>query len=117
MASTRNKNSIGDYQNEIRSYTHASTYMTYEQSGKPVDNYFAGDGLLMGRMASENLSSNACDVESQLFGIGSTNLVTPQKQVQPKPHNMKSLNVIDRISMIIPEPLVVEKNQRPYPME
>jgi len=71
----------------------------------------------MGRMASENLSSNACDVESQLFGIGSTNLVTPQKQVQPKPHDMKSLNVIDRISMIIPEPLVVEKNQRPYPME
>jgi|UniRef100_A0A6C0IQF1 hypothetical protein len=117
MASTRNKNSIGDYQNEIHSYTHASNYMTYDNAGKVENNYFAGDGLLMGRMASENLASNACDIESQLFGIGSTNLVTPQKQIQPKIHNIKSLNVSDRISMIIPAPLVVEKDQRPNLMK
>jgi|UniRef100_A0A6C0IJZ3 hypothetical protein len=117
MASTRNKNSIGDYQREISSYTSASTYMTYDNAGKATTNYLAGDGLLMGRMAPENLASNACDIESQLFGIGSTNLVTPQKQIQPKIHNIKSLNVSDRISMIIPAPLVVEKDQRPYPMK
>ena len=76
MSSTRNKNSIGDYQHEIRSYTNASNYMTYEQS---------------------------------------TNLVNPKKHVQPKVHDIKSLNMIDRLSMVIPEPLVVEKNQRPYP--
>jgi PKD repeat protein len=29
-------------------------------------------------VASENLSKNACDIESQLFGIGSTNLETPK---------------------------------------
>ena len=52
MSSTRNKNSIGDYQHEIRSYTNASNYTTYEQSGKAPTNHFAGDGLLMGRMAS-----------------------------------------------------------------
>ena len=69
MASTRNKNSIGDYQNEIHSYTHASNYMTYDNAGKVENNYFAGDGLLMGRMASENLASNACDIESQLFVV------------------------------------------------
>ena len=117
MASTRNKNSISDYKHEIRSYTNASNYMTYEQSGKAPTNHFAGNGLLMGRMASENLSSNACDIESQLFGIGSTNLVNPQKHIQPKLHDVKSLNIIDRDSVIIPEPLIVEKNQRPYPME
>lgn len=116
MASTRNKNSIGDYQHEIRSYTNASNYMTYEQSGKAPTNHFAGDGLLMGRMAPENLSSNACDIESQLFGIGSTNLVNPKKHVQPKFHDVKSLNMIDRLPLVIPEPLIVEKNQRPYPM-
>lgn len=113
MSSTRNKNSIGDYQHEIRSYTHASNYMTYQQAGKAPTNHFAGDGLLMGRMAPENLSNNACDIESQLRGIGSTNLVNPEKQVQPKFHDVKSLNVIDRLSMVIPEPLIVEKNQRP----
>ena len=68
-------------------------------------------------MAAENLSSNACDIESQLFGIGSTNLVNPQKQTQPKFHDVKSLNMIDRLPMVIPEPLIVEKNQRPYPMK
>ena len=67
-------------------------------------------------MAPENLSSNACDIESQLFGIGSTNLVNPKKHVQPKFHDVKSLNMIDRLPMVIPEPLIVEKNQRPYPM-
>lgn len=113
MSSTRNKNSIGDYQHEIRSYTHASNYMTYQQAGKAPTNHFAGDGLIMGRMAPENLSNNACDIESQLRGIGSTNLVNPEKQVQPKFHDVKSLNVIDRLSMVIPEPLIVEKNQRP----
>ena len=113
MSSTRNKNSIGDYQHEIRSYTHASNYMTFQQAGKAPTNHFAGDGLLMGRMAPENLSNNACDIESQLRGIGSTNLVNPEKQVQPKFHDVKSLNVIDRLSMVIPEPLIVEKNQRP----
>ena len=109
MASTRNKNSIGDYQHEIRSYTNASNYMTYEQAGKAPTNHFAGDGLLMGRMAAENLSSNACDIESQLFGIGSTNLVNPQKQTQPKFHDVKSLNMIDRLPMVIPEPLLLKR--------
>ena len=91
--------------------------MTYEQSGKASTNHFAGDGLLMGRMASDNLSSNACDIESQLRGIGSTNLVNPQKEVQPKFHHVKSLNMIDRLAVVIPEPLIVEKDQRPYPMK
>ena len=34
-------------------------------------------------MARDALSGNAIDTESQLFGIGSTNLVEPQMPIRP----------------------------------
>jgi hypothetical protein len=69
---------------------------------------------LPGKIAHTNLAYNACDIESQLFGIGSTNLVNPASPVKPDYKYIQSLNIIDKLPVIIPEPLVIEKNQRPY---
>jgi hypothetical protein len=114
MASTRNKNTAGDYKLEQKNNTGISNYSSPAFYGQPQHTYFPGNGLLTGRMASENLSRNSCDIESQLFGIGSTNLETPKAPCVAEilPHS--SLNVIDRLPILVPEPLVVEKNQRPY---
>jgi len=49
-----------------------------------------------------------------LKGIGSTNLVTPKAPVVPEFKTPKSLNFIDGLQVTMPEPLVIEKNQRPY---
>jgi hypothetical protein len=116
MASTRNKNSTGDYKLEQRQNTGILAYSEYTYSSKPVETHFPGNGLLTGRMAPMNLSSNACDIETQLFGIGSTNLVSPKEYINPDIKPLQSLNVIDRLPILIPTPLVVEHNQRPYPM-
>jgi hypothetical protein len=118
MASTRSKNTQGDYVLEQRNNTLISQYSAYENSsyGAPVNTHFSGDGLLMGRIAPTKLSDNSCDIESQLFGIGSTNLVIPKEPVHPILKPIQSLSIADRIPLLIPEPLVVEKNQRPYPM-
>lgn len=115
MASTRSKNNDGDYTLEQLSNTNMCDYLTSQKNnyGNPINTYFAGDGLLQGRIAPRNLSGNPCDIESQLFGIGTSNMVKPKAPVNPNIHNVKSLNVIDKLPVMVPEPLIVEKGQRP----
>ena len=114
MASTRNKNTPGDYKLETLQNSNMIDYHTNQSYGIPQNTYFSGDGLLHGRVASENLSSNSCDIESMLRGIGSTNLETPLPIIQPDITNMKSLSIIDRIPVYLPRDLVVDTNQRPH---
>jgi hypothetical protein len=52
------------------------------------------------------------DIESQLFGIGSTNLENQLPPVIPRIKKYDSLNVIDKTPMIKPEPMVPLQHQR-----
>jgi hypothetical protein len=119
MASTSNKNTPGNYKHEQRINDNISTYSTYLYSApaQAYTSHLPGDGLLPGKIARSQLCNNYCDVESQLFGIGSTNLVNPTTPVQPELRSLQSLSVIDRLPVLLPEPLKVEKNQRPYFLE
>jgi hypothetical protein len=113
MASTRNKNCRGDYLQEQLQNTNSASYSAYASFGTPLETHFAGDGLLFGRVAPTQLSGNSCDIESQLFGIGSTNLVEPKAEVVPDIKTLKFLSVIDRIPVFVPEPLIMDEGQRP----
>jgi len=112
MASTRNKNTTGNYNAEQWSLNEQINYNTYKNYGVPQSSYLPGDGLLQGRIASENLSNNACDIESQLFGIGSTNLVKPLPTVVPEIKPLQSLAVMNKTPLIIPGDLMVQGEQR-----
>ena len=112
MASTRNRNCPGDYALEQKVNVQTREYSLYKEYGTPIRTQFAGDGLLMGRMGPDKLSGNYCDIESQLFGIGTTNLVKPKGPVTPDIIRLQSLSVIDRIPLIVPEPLYIEPKQR-----
>lgn len=118
MASTSNKNTTGNYYHEQKSNFLNSEYITYLNSGagEAYTNHFAGDGLLSGKNARSQLCHNYCDIESQLFGIGTTNLVNTYKHVDPQLRHMKSLSIMQKTPVIIPEPLVIETNQRPNHM-
>ena len=116
MASTSNKNTPGNYAAEQRINRHQENYLTYKNSA-PAEAYSAhhpGLGVMPAKTARSQLCENYCDVESQLYGIGSTNLVEPKKPVAPQFKSPRSLNFIDGLEVQLPEPLVVEKNQRPY---
>jgi hypothetical protein len=115
MASTRNKNRAGDYIGETHINQNIGDYRVNNKFyGSAPATLFPGDGLLPGAVHSENLSTNNIDIESELFGIGSTNLVNPKDKVNPYIRQMKSLSIIDRPdSILIPEPLIIEGNQRP----
>lgn len=118
MSSTRNKNTRGNYESEQYALNKQSEYKTYihSSSGKPTQTQFPGNGLLVGRVAPTELSVNSCDIESFLYGIGTTNLVKPNKPPVAEIRELKSLNVINKLPVMLPMPLVVEGHQRPLPM-
>ena len=115
MASTRNKNTPGNYAMEKLAYQRQfdeTVYMHSSNGKAPLTNH-PGNGLLSGRIAAENLSRNFCDIESKLFGIGSSNLEQGAPNIVPDIYNLKSLNVMQKQPMIKPEPLTILPNQRP----
>ena len=115
MASTRNKNCKGNYDLEQRLNREAVDFNTYKNYGLAYTNHFAGDGVLNGSMAASTLSYNATDIESQLRGICATNLTGESFKVEPDFKHLKSVAFIDKIPLILPEPLRVDQNQRPLP--
>jgi len=115
MASTRNKNTPGNYALEKNQYIrrHEEIMYPHAPQGQAHTQNFAGNGLLMGRMGGRVLASNDTDIESALWGVGSTNLENPLPKVEPLINTHKSLNVIDRIPVFMPSPHVPETNHRP----
>ena len=118
MASTSNNNTPGNYCMQQRAYSLADRYTHYIHSpwGTAFNTALPGLTVNVGKMPYSVLSNNPIETESQLFGINSTNLVNPQKPVAPQPKNLQCVNFIDRNPVFLPEPLVIEKNQRPFPI-
>jgi len=118
MASTRNKNSIRDYSSEQRIFQDINSYQTFQNSayGEAHTTNLPGLGFNCASIPREKLSGNPIDIESTLFGIGSTNLVEPQAPVHPQLNCVKHKDIIDKVEFVMPEPLVIEKNQRPRPL-
>jgi hypothetical protein len=118
MASTRNINTPGNYYLEQREYKQSENYKLYPNSqyGAAYNTRLPGNGLLPGQIPWNKLSCNAPDTESFLFGINSSNLVNPAPCFFPEIRQLSSANIYEKESTFIPEPLVVEKNQRPFPI-
>lgn len=114
MSSTSSRNTPGNYQIEQHTFTRYFGLVTAENGaqGRPVTVNFPGNGLLTGKMFSRDLAANYTDIETQLFGIGSTNLVQPQEYMPPQINQIPSLNIASRIPTLIPEALVVEPHRR-----
>jgi hypothetical protein len=118
MASTRNRNTPGNYCLEEKQYKHSENYTLYTNSqyGAAYNTRMPGNGLLPAQIPWNKLSYNAADTESFLLGINSTNLVNPAPCFTPKIAKLRTTNIYDKSPIYIPEPLVIEKNQRPFPV-
>jgi len=117
MASTRLKNQKGEYKKEMNEILNTNAYKLNKNkfnSNNPMLPDFGTVGNDMGAgFYSNMLSNNACDIESTLFGIGSSDLEKTHKEIKPSLNNMKYLAFFDRPECHIPNPLIVERNQRP----
>lgn len=117
MASTRNKNTPGNYCLDQRQNVGIEDWQLYAHgaNGKAFDTKLAGNGLIQGQMPANQLSHNAPDIESFLFGINSTNLVSPASSCfTPQLTNHDSANLVMKKPTLMPIPLTVPKNQRPF---
>ena len=113
MASTRFINSKGEFALEQRMNSSIVDNRLYEQRTLAYDTRNSTFGVFDGRRPNYTLSRNATDVESQLYGIGSTNLVNPRTPVRPRSITNPDITFFKRPNQHFPNPLVIEKCQRP----
>jgi hypothetical protein len=117
MTSTRNKNMISDYRLQNLYNNNLFQYNLYQNSsyGLPSNsNIMPNIGYLPSKMSRDVLSNNAIDIESRLKGIGSTNLVEPQKPLKPDINNLEFKDWFDiNRTIIMPFPFVHENENRP----
>jgi len=112
MTSTRIKNCKGNYQAEQYSIKEQARYNVNDVYGAPPLTCYPGNGLLPAKTPALQLCNNYCDIESQLFGIGSTNLVTPKPHIYLNAKPIVSLSIIKQIPLIVPERLTILPDQR-----
>ena len=117
MASTRSINTQGNYYLEQREFKHSENYTLYEHSqyGSAYSTNLPENGLNPAQIPWNQLSNNAVEIESFLFGINSTNLVKPAPPLVAKLKYLDSVNIFKKEPTLMPEPLVVLKSQRPFP--
>jgi hypothetical protein len=116
MASTRSKNTPGDYELEQRTFQLGHNYLSYEHSpyyAVQQHTYLPGQGLIGMKASNQVLAGNGCDIESQLFGIGSTNLVNPVLPVSPQIYTLRSLDIANKVPLVMPDSFKPLENQRP----
>jgi hypothetical protein len=114
MACSRNKSNIGDYalykQNMMNQHQISMDRSFYV----PPHTYHPGFGLLSARIPRDQLSHNAIDIETALFGIGSGNFEFPQDPVYPNLKSLPSISIADhRVPFLLPAPIHVSTNNRP----
>jgi len=118
MTSTRNKNNPDDYKLQQRRFEESLQYNQYEYSqvGRAYNIAIPDIGIMPSHMPNCAFSKNPTDIESSLWGINSTNLVKPQPPVKPELKSLKEVEFFDRMKCVMPEPLQIQKNQRPFPI-
>lgn len=116
MTSTRNKNTQLNYNLEksnTEKLLRENLYL-HSSSGRPISECIPSLGYMPSHISREALSNNSIDIESQLRGIGSTNLETPYQPIIPSIINLELKDFFDKQqSVIMPYPMVYENNQRP----
>lgn len=115
MSCTRNKNTPGNYKLERIQQDSIQQYRAAEHFATPEQTYLPGNGFLHSWIPNTQLAHNAVDIESNLRGIGSTNLVNPMPTFVPEPkvQNLQQMHLFKTQDIIMPDPLIIEKNQRP----
>lgn len=113
MASTRDKNSTGNYELEKHGINKQFSHYVNDVYARPPTVNMPGDGLLAAKTCRNELSSNACDIESMLRGIGANNMENPQPEIKPQLNEMSDLRIMNKPVFYVQEPVLQYKNQRP----
>ena len=114
MSGTRDINQPGNYKVEQEALQKERQNLLYPHgpSGHACDTLLPGLGLGASRIGSAHLSNNFVDIETNLYGIGSNNLVSPLPPVRPDLIPLGTLNVFKKEEVVDPLFNPSLKNQR-----
>ena len=111
------KNSPGEYCLEQKSFQQQGQYLNYKYSQIPLHSKLPGLGINAGNMRggyfNNILSNNASNIESNLYGIKQIDLTSPQTKFVAQLNKLPEQTFFKTPRVFVPEPLVVQKNQRP----
>ena len=113
MSSTRNRNMRSDYCLESKTYKKGENYNLFENKRVPKQTMLPCAGVNVGYIPSNELAWNAVNIESQLFGIGASNMIQRKEVEDPRVKKLDEISFFERMDIYIPEPLALEKKQRP----
>ena len=117
MASTRLKNLPREYLREKKINQDINNYEMDINKKMPNKTFLPDLGINPGNMSNSfyhnTFSNNTCDIESELMGINSTNLVEKKPQFQPQLNQLPFKKWFELPTAFVPEPLVINHNQRP----
>ena len=118
MAATRNKNTPSDYCLQQKSYQESRDWINYKHStyGTTYKNAIPCLGYTPSHMPWNTLSNNPVDIETQLFGINSTNLVHLQAPMPPQLKTVPMIPFFETIPLIKSPNVPILSSQRPYPI-
>tara|TARA_X000000368_G_scaffold63610_1_gene45179 strand:- start:10709 stop:11056 length:348 start_codon:yes stop_codon:yes gene_type:complete len=103
MASTRNNNMKSDYKLQQYQSERMRNYAIPLENNTIIKPSYPEFGINSQRAPSSTYSHNATDIESELFGIGTTNLVKEKEQVIGRMKNVDTVKFIDRMELILPK--------------
>jgi len=112
MASTRNNNTRSDYKLQQHQFERMRNYSITPENETIIGVMYPKFGINMQQAPAQQLSKNSTDLESQLFGIGSSNLVEEKRDVKIQAHKIKDVDFIDRMELFVPKFEDI-KDQRP----
>ena len=115
MASTRDINSKGNYILEQQQLNNTRNNLTYYNgpNGHAANPAFP-ESYMQGYMPPDNFSFNPTDIESALFGIGSTNLVEPKEPTAPQFKVLPTVSFYKKPDVVKAPILFPLLNQRPF---
>ena len=111
------KNSPGEYCLEQQAFSNQQQYLHYKNSRVPQVNKLPGLGINAGNMSAgyyDNvLSNNTANIESNLFGIKQIDLTKKQSKFVPSLNKLDCQEFFKTPRVFVPEPLIIQKGQRP----
>ena len=113
MASTRNKNTRNNYAIELNKSIHTQDYLLAGDYAQSNATACPGNGLGGAYIPRSKMSNNPIEIESFLFGIGSSDLTKDVATLDPELKCLPTYDIFSKQPTVVPNKFIPNNTQRP----
>lgn len=114
MASTRNKNTYGNYCDQQRQLQKQEDWFMTNYKFENPRPAFPCPGINVQHVPSTELSKNPVDIENYLYGISANNFVNPVPTLVPELKEFENVKFFETPKLYIPVLPPYLQGQRPF---